>query len=147
MRPNAAPAYRKKLIQMIHVAKRDLALDDATYRAILMATTGVESSKSLSIQDLEQMLDKLKSKGFVVRAGKDGPPVTRLDNDPQAKMIRALWLRLHELGEVRNPSEQALAAFIKRHTGVDRLEWLNTAQASSVIEHLKKWLARIGDCS
>jgi phage gp16-like protein len=134
--------YRKSLIKLIHVAKRDLALDDATYRAILLTTTGRESTKDLSPKELEVILDRLKCRGFVVRSNKAAA------DDPQAQMIRALWQRLHACGAVRNPSEQALAAFVMRHTRVERLEWLNTLQASAVIEHLKKWLLRTtGDCS
>jgi hypothetical protein len=44
---------------------------------------------------------------------------------------------------VKNPSEAALASYVKRLTGVDRLEWLSTEQASSVIETLKKWQKRM----
>ena len=55
----------------------------------------------------------------------------------------ALWQRLHSLGEVRNPSSKSLAAFIKRHTGVESAKWLTIPQASMVIEILKKWLKRV----
>jgi hypothetical protein len=50
---------------------------------------------------------------------------------------------MHDEGIVKNPSEAALASYVKRLTGVDRLEWLSTEQASSVIETLKKWHKRM----
>lgn len=33
--------------------------------------------------------------------------------------------------------------YVKNCTGVEALQWLSGAQASNVIERLKKWLARI----
>ncbi|MBX9635054.1 MAG: regulatory protein GemA, partial [Magnetospirillum sp.] len=47
-------------------------------------------------------------------------------------------------GEVRNPSEAALAATVKRQTGTDALQFLTVAQARKVIEILKSWCARVG---
>jgi phage gp16-like protein len=70
------------------------------------------------------------------------PQPRKLADDPQSKMIRALWLQLHEAGKVRNPSEEALAAFVKRQHSVDALQWLSTEKAQKLIEELKKWLAR-----
>jgi len=53
-----------------------------------------------------------------------------------------LWLELHAADKVRNPSEESLCAYVKRMTNIDALQWLDTAQASGVIEALKKWQAR-----
>lgn len=47
------------------------------------------------------------------------------------------------MGIVRDSSEQALAQWVKRETGIDSLQWLNSAQASRVIEKLKKWQHRV----
>jgi phage gp16-like protein len=137
-------AYCKALIKLIHVAKRDLALDDETYRAMLERITGKDSSRDLEPWQLEKVVDHLRHRGFEVRAGNQGAPSCKLANDPQSRMIRALWLKLHKLGAVRNPSETALAKFVKRQTKRDRLEWLSTGQASDVIEALKDWVLRVG---
>jgi hypothetical protein len=40
------------------------------------------------------------------------------------------------------PVFKALEAWVKAQTGVDKLEWLNAAQAGQCIEQLKLWLAR-----
>lgn len=40
-------------------------------------------------------------------------------------------------GVIRDSSELSLARWVKRETGVDGLRWLNSEQASSVIEKLK----------
>ena len=62
--------------------------------------------------------------------------------DGQIKKIRALWLELHGIGAVRNPSELALGRFVKRMVGVDYHGWLDIDNAQKVIEHLKQWLLR-----
>lgn len=58
------------------------------------------------------------------------------------KKIRALWLELHGIGAVKNPSELALGRFVKRMVGVDYHGWLDIDNAQKVIEHLKQWLLR-----
>jgi len=133
-------ADQRRDIQIIHIAKQHLGMDDATYRAMLWAVARVESSLALDWAGRRRVLDHLKGCGFKVASKKAS---TRpLADDPQSKKIRALWLELHAAGKVRNPSEGALAAFVKRQTGCEALQWLDTRQASAVIEDLKKWLAR-----
>ncbi|MBR8657898.1 regulatory protein GemA, partial [Achromobacter sp. Marseille-Q0513] len=56
--------------------------------------------------------------------------------------VRALWLFLHQLGAVKNPSEEALAAYVKRIAKVDALQWTNGNQTEALIETLKKWAMR-----
>lgn len=132
---------KSRLIQLIHVAKRDLQLDDDTYRHLLTETTKKESTRDMTVPQLERVLATLKARGFVVKAKNAG---TRPQaKDPQSKKIRSLWLQLNTLGVLEDCSEAALATYIKRITGVEALQWLNTAQASQVIETLKKWVKRI----
>jgi len=142
MSPARAHTLRPRLIRLIHVAKRDLAMDDDTYRALLVACTGQESSTRLTDAELNTVLAHMKRRGFKVRhaAGKSKRPLAQRLQD---KKIRALWLSLHKMGAVRDSSEAALAAYIKRITGVDALQWLDIGQASRVIETLKQWQDRI----
>ncbi len=60
-------------------------------------------------------------------------------------MIRGIWIELHEIGAVRDPSEKALASYVKRMTTVAALQWLDVKQAQLVIEALKKWRKRVED--
>ena len=46
------PADRQRLIRLIHVAKRDLSMDDDTYRAILLRIGKKASSADLTIPEL-----------------------------------------------------------------------------------------------
>lgn len=131
----------RREIQLIHVAKQQLGLDDETYRAMLWAVARVKSSTELDFAGRKKVLDHLKACGFKVVA-KAKPQSRALADDGQSKKIRSLWLELHTAGKVHNPDESALAAFVKRQTKVAALQWLNTREASAVIEELKKWLAR-----
>ena len=140
---------RQRLIRLIHVAKRDLSMDDDTYRAILQRIGKKASSADLTIPELEKVLEHLKRSGFKVRSkSKSAPkpeqakPSRPLAQDLESKKIRALWLFLHELGAVKNPSEEALAAYVKRIAGVDALQWISGEQAERLIETMKKWAMR-----
>ncbi|STM24228.1 Mu prophage; modulation of host gene protein [Escherichia coli] len=55
---------RTSLIKLIHVARRELQLDDDTYRAFLMQKTGKISCRELTVTQLEQVLDAMKERGF-----------------------------------------------------------------------------------
>lgn len=135
---------RNRLIRLIHVARRELGMQDDDYRAMMAnipQLEGATSSAKLSIPKLQLVLDTLKAKGFkVVPTGKK--PQRKLADDPQSKLIRHLWLSLHTAGKVRDPSEQALANYVARLTKIDQLQWLDGKQATVVIESLKSWLER-----
>ena len=132
---------RTKLIQLIHVAKRELSLDEETYRETLEQTTGKASLKEMTDAQLQAVLDRLKTAGFSIKS-KTG--TNKLADDVQSKLIRHLWLMLFDAGEVRNSSELALAAFVKKQTGVDALQFLSTESADRVINRLRNWCKRAG---
>ncbi|MCM2494577.1 regulatory protein GemA [Burkholderia glumae] len=115
---------------------------DDTYRAVLMEIGKKQSAADLTVPDLEKVLEHLKRCGFKVRTNKSSRAQA---DDDQSRMIRGLWLELAERDVVHNRSEHALAAFVKRMTGIDALEWLTAPQASRVIEHLKKWRDRTAE--
>ncbi|EJX0630364.1 regulatory protein GemA [Salmonella enterica] len=129
---------REQLIKIIHVARRELHLDEATYRLLLKTHSGGESLRAMSDAQLVRVFAVMKKQGFKVTSKE--PPAY----DKQAAMIRALWQELVACSAVRDGSSSALNKFVQRQTGIARLEWLNNQQASQVIEQLKKWLARVG---
>lgn len=133
---------KPKLIQLIHIAKSQLGLDESTYRHILTSLTDKDSTKKMTYAQLITVLEHLKSKGFTISKPKKAGKLAQAD-DNQSKKIRALWLELHNLGAVKNSSERALAKYVERQTGISTLQWLSTAQASKVIESLKKWQIRV----
>ena len=134
------------LIQLIHIGKSKLCLDDDTYRSLLVAMTGKDSTKAMNVSELNKVLTRLKQLGFVVTHKKKDPkPIddkTSLDTEQQIKLIRHLWLDLYALGAVRNESEQALATYIKNQTQTT-IDDLGSEQVSNIIERLKNWRKRL----
>ena len=143
-----AAQKKARLVQLLHVAKSQLMMDDTAYRTLLAnASHGKTSSKAMSIDELELALRMMKAQGFVVTTGKTRPngkaDLTVYEHGKQVAMIRGLWLALHQLGAVHSPAEASLAKFVKRMTGVDYHGWLSIEDAARVIEHLKKWKQRV----
>lgn len=142
---------RRALLAKVHLAKKDLRLDDDTYRDILELITGRRSSAECSVGELETLVAHFRAQGFVpkvVGAGKSGtapvPGRGRAADHPVAKKARAMWISLHQLGEVENPSEQALEAFAKRQLRVERMQWMDQSLGFKLIEALKDWAEREG---
>lgn len=144
--------YRNGLIRLIQVARRDLNLDEPNYRAILFAQGGNESLAAMPIDGMKKVLDYLKAQGFKVRKAKTD---RKQATGKEASKVRALWLFLHELGAVRDPSEAALTAYVQRIAKVDDVQWMRGARhvktaagpefkdrQDLVIETLKKWAMR-----
>lgn len=132
---------KSKYIKLIHIAKTQLNLDDDTYRKLLLTVTKKNSTKDMTIWELEKVLDNLKSKGFKVKSSKKTGKITA--TEPVHKKIRSLWLELADAGEVKNRSEKAINSYVKRITGVEVMNWLTQKQAMVVIESLKSWQSRI----
>lgn len=143
MKPEPSNPNRLRLIKLIHVARRDLQMDEDTYRLMLAGMKGLDGATStadLSVPNLYRVLEQLKAKGFKVRPKSKGKRPQAAD--PQSKKIRSLWLTLRDQGAIRDSSEEALVKFVHGMTGVEALQWLSAEQASQVIENLKKWSAR-----
>ena len=131
-----------KLIQLIHIAKGQLKLDEDTYRHMLTEIGGKHSTKKMTKSELVAVFEHLKSLGFKTTPAKSAGKVAQAD-DAQSRKIRSLWLTLYDLGAVRNSSEKALAKYVERQTGKSALQFLSTQNASQVIESLKQWQSRV----
>lgn len=62
---------RQALLAKIHIAKKDLSLDDDTYRAIL-GRFGVSSSRDLTIAQMDLVLREFIGKGWQPKQTKSG---------------------------------------------------------------------------
>lgn len=139
----ATPAQIKK----IHALKGALKMDDELYRELL-AGFKVNSSTKLSIPKAEELIQDLEEKAIAAGVWEKRKPARKakttrkLADDEQSRLIRYLWIQLHQVGKVKNSSEDALGAYVKRMTGIAALQWLDVKQASKVIEAMKKWMER-----
>lgn len=123
----------------IHVAKRELGLDDDTYRSMLVRVTGKASAADMSVQEREKVIAEFRRQGFKKPAN---PPSRRLDG-PYAKKLQALWIAAYNLGLTGDRKDRSLLSFVKRQTGIEHTRFLReAAQASRVVEALKAWMTR-----
>ncbi|MDF2186170.1 regulatory protein GemA [Grimontia hollisae] len=141
---------RTRLIRLIHIGKRELGLDDETYRALLQRETGKDSCKGMLNNELDTVLRAMERQGFrrkVTQSKKRLSPKTRGQPTVISK-IRALWITMAKEGIVRDGSETALNAYVKRMTktkvciGVDRIDWCTKNDSHRVLESLKQWKYR-----
>lgn len=142
---------RRSMIAKVKIAQKELRLDEPTYRAMLERLTGQTSAAACTEAQLARVLDELKAKGWSptgahrARSGAAPEPRTRRPADhPVAKKARAMWISLHQLGVVRDPSERALEAFARRQLGVERLQWADQRQGYRLVEALKAMAERAG---
>ncbi|WP_119304975.1 gp16 family protein [Dongia deserti] len=141
----ATDLRRKKELAKIHLAKKALGMDDDTYRAMLSRVAGKESAGDLDQVGRTKVLDHLKASGFSDRPKPPKRAGTRpLAPGAEASKARALWLALYQLGEVRDPSEAGLSAYVKRITSRDALQWCDQNEVAKVINTLRAWADRVG---
>ena len=127
------PTDPKKLIKALQTGRRKLGMTDEEYRGLLSGVTNgrTTSSRELTSEELSRALATLRKAGF------------RSTVDPQLRKIKSLWYEMHDLGIVRNRSDQAIETYIRRITHAQKIEWCSVEQLQLVIETLKSWIDRI----
>jgi len=129
---------RNQIIKMIWVKSKELGLYNSSspkneikssqlYK-IIYSQTQKNSMRDCTDDELEKVLKVLNL--FL----KHNKATTVKATQKQLNYIKFLAKELNW----DNPKR--LAGFIKKYTGIDRMEWLNPKQASNIIEGLKKML-------
>jgi len=114
----------------IHIAQKELGLDDATYRGILRERFRLDSAADLSPRQAAELIALFRQKGW------------RPASPGQLGLIHVLWHRLLNCGAIEHGDDDALNTYIHHFSGRHGLYQLTVHEASRVIEMLKKWLAR-----
>lgn len=119
----------------IHVARKQLGLDEDTYRALALRVTGESSAGAMTEIQRGKLLEELRRQGFnYARKSLEGP---------FARKLQALWISAHHLGVVRDRSDAALLSFVKRQAHVDHTRFLlDGTEAAKVVDALKAWMTR-----
>lgn len=134
---------RKGVLAQIHIARKELALDEDTYRQMIATVTGGKRSCSdCNVPELHKIVQHMKERGFKARPRKrvaqhPGTP-HNLDKEPMLQKIEAL------LAELKAPWSYA-DAIAKRQYRVERVAWLKSAeQYAGVIAALDVELEKRG---
>ena len=118
----------------------ELRMTDEDLHALVYRETGKESIRALTQGQLNEVARVLQHmKDGVSRSTR----TKRTDEGGDTRTVqqrRKIYALTEELGWNGDP--RRIQGFVKRMTGVDRLEWLNTAQCEKVIEGLKAMVAR-----
>ena len=144
--------YRDPMLAKVHIAKKEIGLDDETYRAILKRITGKDSSKGLGGLQLIAGLDEFKRLGWQPKPAKAKPGSQRPrpeSDKPHVRKVFAIWTDMCKAGIPVIANRAGLIAFVQRMTkteqrpgGLSDPEWLSPEDANKVVEGLKAWRKR-----
>jgi phage gp16-like protein len=138
---------RRAMLAKLHLARKQLALTEDSYRDVLRRVTGLDSAAAMTEAQLDRTLAEFKRLGFKPKS--KGASLRR-SQQAQIRMIHAVWQDICDIGIDAEDQAVALRAFVRRQTrgplhpnGVDAPEFLSADQANRVLEGLKAWRARL----
>ncbi|SUB23894.1 regulatory protein GemA [Avibacterium avium] len=126
---------RKRLLQLVHIGKNQLKMDDETYRSLLSQQFYQNSAKNISYSDLVKLVKILQQKGAKIRLRSDAAQLSAIQ--------RKLWAVWKVTAD--ESTSAALNAFVVRYYA-DVADWreLDSEQTAAIIEQLKQWKKRVG---
>lgn len=135
---------RRARLAKIHIARKQMAMEEDSYRALLHRITGQDTAAALDIVQLDAVLAEFRRLGFHGGAPRRWRPAAQ---KPHVRKVFALWHALKPF--LHDDSDAALRAFVRRQTrsdlhpdGVSDPGWLAPEEANKVTEGLKAWLKR-----
>lgn len=129
---------RRRELAAIHVAKKQLGLDDGTYRDMLWTVGRVRSAADLDHAGRQAVIEHLRRRGFVRPQAQEQPapvdhgkkPIVPADRQALVNKIEAL------LADSARPWNYA-RAMAARMFKIDKLEWASTEQLRSLVAALE----------
>lgn len=118
---------RRRQLAQIHIAAKQLGLDDDTYRAMLREVAGVTSAADLSDTGRRKVLTHLQRLGWAPR--RKGRSTPAPDKAALVAKIRA------QLAAAARPDAYA-DGMAKRMFGIDRFEWCTPEQLRKIVAAL-----------
>ena len=129
---------RRKMLASIHIARKDLALEEESYRALLYRVSGQTSAKELTDVQLKSVLSEFERLGWKKARFRR----FSAGNRPDIRKVFAIWSSLSAHLKCGG-SRAGLRAFVERQIGVSDPNFLNPAQARQMIEALKAMQRRM----
>lgn len=130
----------------IHIAKKQLAMDDDTYRTMLKNIAGVTSSKDLTVPQAMAVLRHLENCGFQAKAApKHGKkPNLALSKQAQLGKLTALMAERGYPWEYLTRVGKSGQSMVQRICKVDALEFATAEGLGKLIAALSYDVARNG---
>ena len=139
----------RALQKTIHVACRELGLDNDARRDLQLAATGKASMRDMDEGDLKLVINRLKEAGF--EDNRQRPTKHKAAPRADLRLVHVLWKKLGDGGHLDRPGRAGLNAFIRSQFGetwqsvpadVDMLrDW---KQIDAVVNALVSWGKRAG---
>jgi hypothetical protein len=129
---------RRKLLAKLHASLKEHRISDEVYRQMLREGEGVDSAKTLTEAALLRMIRRVGGESVpphpvaMWREEPERSPIDRI-TPAQVRRIHALWAE-----HARSPDEASLRRFVKRITGVDKLEWCTVKHAMGIMNALRR---------
>lgn len=137
MRPATKADYRKRDLARIHCLKKELALDDENYRAMLKTQTGKSSSADMDVKQRYAVINHMKTLANKPKASVFMDRPASRDMTPQLGKIEAY------LAEAKRPWSY-VNSMSKRIFKVERVQWLHPGQLGKIIAALETDAQRHG---
>jgi phage gp16-like protein len=120
---------RNPSLAKIHIAKKELGLDEDTYRAMLQQHGGVASAKDLTPLGAARVLQHLERAGFKPKAGHGKRPNAA---PGRAALVGKIEAQLTAAGRPWSYVD----GMAKRMFTVEKVDWLNEEQLGKIVAAL-----------
>ena len=112
---------RNALLAKVHIAKKELALPDGDYRAILEYEFNKRSAADLTILELEYLVGYFRSHGWQPRPVADPRLITK-------QQLDALRKRARDISREIENGERRLRGLTWSQCGVEDIRWCRSAK-------------------
>jgi phage gp16-like protein len=124
---------RRGALAKIHIAKTQLGIEDADYRAMLTRVAGVSSAADLLPHQVDDVLTELRRLGFVDHGSNYGALKKRFARDGNERLMASIRKMLAAANRPWGYAD----AMAKRMCGIERLEWCGTENLQKIHTALK----------
>lgn len=130
-------------IRLIQTARNQLGIDESDYRALLLRTAGVSSSKAITISRFDAVMSEFRRLGFVDTPPKRKPKAAGGvgEDRPTARQWKLLEDRARQVG-YDGLSDPRFIAWMKPRGHVEHPRFLNKTAIQRVIAALGSWIQR-----
>lgn len=130
--------HRRRELAQIHIARKDLGMDEDTYRQVLWAIGRVTSSKDLDFAGRQRVIDHMKACGW-----KPAPPKKPRATAPAWDWVnkaapdrQALLRKIAVMLKAADRQKAYADGVAKRMHGVDRVEFCKPDQLQAIVTAL-----------